>query len=238
MAISFDGPTKVISLSTGTTSLSVQFLWSEWVRWVATSDNSKYLPAFSLLGGEAIDLTQGSFIPFYVFCLNGWRLRPQEDNHTLKVTEGILLVEGGGDPFLDTLGGYTVRVNYSQPMQAISVGAIPQNGQDVALAVWGYTGAGATTAEAKLGTAASGHAVTQQMITDLPAAIRTELATELAGIPSQAATQQQINMIIAMYELMGLDPTKPLTVTKTARTAGAILQSIATSATETVVTRV
>jgi hypothetical protein len=32
-----------------------------------------------------------------------------------------LLREGGGDPFEDTVGAYTVRINYQQPVQAITV---------------------------------------------------------------------------------------------------------------------
>jgi hypothetical protein len=36
------------------------------------------------------------------------------------VTDGILLVDGGGDPFTNTTGAYIVRVNYQQPVQAIS----------------------------------------------------------------------------------------------------------------------
>jgi hypothetical protein len=32
-----------------------------------------------------------------------------------------LLVEGGGDPFLSPPGGHTVRINFQQPVQAITV---------------------------------------------------------------------------------------------------------------------
>ena len=120
MAISFDGSTKVISLSTGTTTLGVRDLWSRWVDWFLTSDNSKYLPAFSQVGGDDIDTSAGTKIPIYAFLLNGWKIKPQEANHTLNVTDGILLVSGGGDPFMDTTGSYIVRINYQQPVQAIS----------------------------------------------------------------------------------------------------------------------
>lgn len=120
MGYSFNGTTKIISLTTGTTSFSVRDLWSRWVDWVATSDNSKYLPAFDSLGGDDIDLTAGTKIPVYAFLTNGWKIRPQEADHTLSVVDGILLVAGGGDPFLNTVGTYNVRVNFQQPVQAIS----------------------------------------------------------------------------------------------------------------------
>lgn len=123
MAITFDGPNKLIVLSTGTTALSVRDLWSRWADWVLTGDNSKYLPAMEQVGGQDIDLSAGTKIPIYLFLLNGWRLRPQEANHTLNVGDGVLLVSGGGDPFVNTLGSFVVRVNYQQPVQAISFSA-------------------------------------------------------------------------------------------------------------------
>jgi hypothetical protein len=121
MAISFDGVNKVISLSSGTVELSVRDLWSRWVDWLLTSDNSKYIFAFSQVGGDSIDETIGTTIPVYIFMLNGWKIRPQEASHTLTVNDGILVLDGGGDPFLNTIGAYNVRINYSQPVQAITV---------------------------------------------------------------------------------------------------------------------
>jgi hypothetical protein len=74
----------------------------------------------TLLGGDDIDTVAGTKVPIYDFLQNGWRIKPQEANHTLTVTDGILLVQGGGDPFVATNGSYVVRVNYQQPVQAIS----------------------------------------------------------------------------------------------------------------------
>jgi hypothetical protein len=119
----FDGSTKVIMITAGTTTMSVLDVWSRWVDWVALSDNSKYLPAFVTVGGDDIDPAAGTKIPIYAFLLNGWRIKPQEADHTLTVTDGILLVAGGGDPFNNTTGDYVVRINYQQPVQAISFSA-------------------------------------------------------------------------------------------------------------------
>ena len=118
--MTFDGPAKRINLTGGTTSVGVRELWTEWVDWSALSDNSKYLPALAQVGGDDIDLVAGTKIPIYAFLLNGWRIKPQEASHTLAVGDGILLVSGGGDPFVNTTGSYIVRINYQQPVQAIS----------------------------------------------------------------------------------------------------------------------
>lgn len=120
MGYSINGITKTITLTTGTTSVSVRDLWSRWVDWFLTGDNSKFLPAFQTVGGDDIDATEGTKIPIYSFLENGWKIKPQEANHTLTINDGILLVNGGGDPFLNTIGAYTVRINYQQPVQAIS----------------------------------------------------------------------------------------------------------------------
>ena len=120
MALSFDGVTKVITITTVNT-LDVKDLWSRWVDWVLSSDNSKYLPAMSQVGGQDIDVSAGTSIPIYIYLLNGWKIKPREANHTLNVINGTLLVDGGGDPFNNTNGAYTVRINYQQPVQAIGV---------------------------------------------------------------------------------------------------------------------
>lgn len=120
MSIAFNGATKTITLSPGTTAIGVRDLWSRWVDWLLTGDNSKYPVAMSQTGGDDIDATAGTKIPVYAFLLNGWRIKPQEANHTLTVGDGVLLVQGGGDPFVNTTGSFIVRINYQQPVQAIS----------------------------------------------------------------------------------------------------------------------
>lgn len=121
MGYSFDGSQKVITLTSGTITLDVKDLYSRWKDWVLLSDNSKWELAFLVSGGDPIDPGSGTSVPLYAFLANGWRIKPQEADHTLNVTNGVLLVDGGGDPFIDTNGSYVVRVNYQQPVQAITV---------------------------------------------------------------------------------------------------------------------
>lgn len=112
----FDGPNKLVILSSST--LNLQGLWSEWKDWLLAG-NAQYALAFDTVGGEPIDPTAGTMVPLYLFVLNGWKIRPMEADHTLNVTNGTLVVSGGGDPFVSTLGDYTVRIRYQQPVQAI-----------------------------------------------------------------------------------------------------------------------
>jgi hypothetical protein len=144
MALTFDGPNKLAILSAGTTTLSVRDLWSRWVDWALTSDNSKFEVAMEAVGGQDIDLSAGTKIPIYLFLTNGWRLRPQEANHTLNVGDGVLLVSGGGDPFVNTTGSFVVRINYQQPVQAIAFST--EGGGGMAGDPWATTIEGSLTA--------------------------------------------------------------------------------------------
>lgn len=114
--MTFDGPNKLIILSSST--LDLQALWAAWKAWLRAG-NAQYALAMNTVGGEPIDPGAGTLVPLYLFMLNGWKLRPMESDHTLNVTGGTLLVEGGGDPFVSTLGDFTVRIRYQQPVQAI-----------------------------------------------------------------------------------------------------------------------
>ena len=116
----FDGPTMSIKLESGDENLSVRNLWSRWVDWYLTDDNSKYGIWMFTVGGDDIDAAEGTKIPVYCFMTQPNMIHPKEANYTQKITDGILLVAGGGDPFNDAHGSYTVRVQYSQPVQAIS----------------------------------------------------------------------------------------------------------------------
>lgn len=116
----FDGDNRLIILE-NTLSLDVVDLYSRWKDWVLDADNSKYLPAFKTVGGEPIDAMAGTSVPLFAFLTNGWRLRPFEASYTLVVSGGVLLVEDGGDPFVDTIDPWTVRINYQNPVQAIVV---------------------------------------------------------------------------------------------------------------------
>lgn len=133
--MTFDGPNKLIVLSAAT--LNLQALWAAWKAWLRAG-NAQYALALNTVGGEPIDPSAGTLVPLYLFLLNGWKLRPMEADHTLSVVGGTLLVEGGGDPFVSTLGDFTVRIRYQQPVQAIGYstsGSTGPSAADIAAAI-------------------------------------------------------------------------------------------------------
>lgn len=120
--ITFNGVTKVISFDTSTTSVDVQDIYSRWVDWILTSDNSKYLPAIRAIGGDP--LPGGKALGLTYFLLNGWKIKPYEESHTLTVN-GNLYSEDGSNPFIDTVGDYQVMVisSVSNLVDSVSSGS-------------------------------------------------------------------------------------------------------------------
>jgi len=103
----FDGPNKLIYISTGVTELDVQVdLYSDWKEWTDATNpdgliNARYLPAFRAVGGDplpgAISLG-GTY-----FLINGWRIQPAQGAYRLTVT-GNLYTEEGEPPFIPADG--------------------------------------------------------------------------------------------------------------------------------------
>jgi hypothetical protein len=112
MSYTFNGATKRITLSSGTTTLDLVDMYSRWKDWVL-GGNAGCAPAFRALGGQTPQM------PLYLFLLNGWKIVPQSANHTLTVINGVLEVDGGGDPFVDPAGSYSIRINRETPGIAI-----------------------------------------------------------------------------------------------------------------------
>ena len=116
MAITFDPVNRRVILDS--TYVEAIDLYSRWKEWVQTGDNSKWLPAFSTVGGDS--LGGGIFVSQYFFLENGWRIRPMESDHSL-VIEGNLGVAGGGYPVVPTLGSFRVLVQLTVPVQAQAI---------------------------------------------------------------------------------------------------------------------
>jgi hypothetical protein len=126
---------QVNPYNTTFTSVEVYMAWKTWARL-----NMKYLPAFKVIGSDPIG--GGLFISAYFFLLNGWRVRPMSEHHSLSIS-GNLFVEEGGSPVVPALGNFQVIVSYTVPVQAQayatsggSTGTIDTSA--ISAAVWAY----------------------------------------------------------------------------------------------------
>jgi hypothetical protein len=132
--VTFDGTARIITVVNGVIELSAADVYSWWKEWVRESDNAKFLEAFSTTGGDPISGTVN--ISSYFFLTNGWRIRPDETDHTLTVN-GNLYVEGGvGFPFITTIDPWTVLVTLQVSPQSQTVSTGVGTVLEVADAVW------------------------------------------------------------------------------------------------------
>jgi len=107
MGYIFDGANKIISLTTGTTSVSVRDLWSRYSDWVPVDDNSKYELAMRFVGGDALPGDKELGLTY--FMTNNWKIRPYSGNHTLNI-DGNLYSDDGSSPYTNVLGSYNVML--------------------------------------------------------------------------------------------------------------------------------
>lgn len=132
MSVTFDGPNQLIIEDSvgGDNTIEAIFIYSRWKEWIALGDNSKYLRAFTVSGGEpflpGLDLGNAFFLA------NGWRIRPAELTHKLTI-DGNMVVEGGvGSIFVPTIGAFNVQTEtlLSNLVQRVATS------QEIAAEVW------------------------------------------------------------------------------------------------------
>lgn len=201
MSYTFDGPNKLIILSSGVTYVSLYEMYSRWKEWLMLSDNSKYLQALSYIGADPIP---GGQLGTTFFIENGWKIRPYEGNHTLTVA-GNLYSRDGSDPFVSTVGSWNVRI---VSVVSTLVETVVQNGvgtpQDVAEAVWNaqsgnYTTTG-STGQKLIAAGNSGDPLSADpslypvgtagyKIAHIEDDVRTELSTELNRIDTSISSR-------------------------------------------------
>lgn len=122
--VTFDGANKLIVISdTGDVVITAKELYSRWKEWIL--DNPQWEPAFRTFGGDP--LGAGQFAGDYYFLNNvaGWRIKPEEKDHTLSIN-GNLFNENAALPvFLTTNGDFTVNIRqgFSSLTQSIQSGS-------------------------------------------------------------------------------------------------------------------
>jgi len=132
----FDGPNKLFIAKPGISYVNIKVdLYSDYKEEILIDDNSKWLEAIRVAGGDP--LGGGASLDGYFFLKNGWKIRPQEADHILVLDGNLLLDEGEtGDVVVPTLGSYNVMVR--QKVSNI-VNIVSTSGSDpsaIASAVW------------------------------------------------------------------------------------------------------
>lgn len=213
MSYSFDGVNKLI-VPLSTASFTVKDLYSRWKEWVLDSDNSKYIQAFRSVAGDPIGVSQSIAPYIFLNTAQGWRMRPFEASHEVTITGNLYSEDFTLPLFVPTLGTYTVLIilERSSAAIAITLAGVDQANVQAALTAQGYTTSRATKLD------------------------NLDVLVSTTGLTAGQAT-----MLLEIYELMGLDPLKPLVVTPVTRKVPAagtdINQTITTVGTTVTVQR-
>jgi hypothetical protein len=143
MSVTFDGPNRLITISSGQVSLDVKDdIYTAWKEWVVQSDNIKYPAAFRVVGGDPLGggVNAGSY--FFLQNQNGWRIKPPEEDIIITIT-GNLYAEEVSESLFNTADGNfntSIRLSTSSLTQEKVVvsgsGVTEQDKADIASAVW------------------------------------------------------------------------------------------------------
>jgi len=132
----FDGPNKLIFITTNTFEFDAQDIYSEWKRWLINdSQNSTYDQAFRSIGGESISNVKT--IAPYIELLNNWRIKPWDGDYTLTVL-GNLFATGGLNPFISANGNILLSLETTGNALALDTGGGSGGSGASASDIWNY----------------------------------------------------------------------------------------------------
>jgi hypothetical protein len=104
-----DNLNKLFILKPGVTELNVEIdLYSDWKEEYKLGVNSSFPIAMRNIGGDPVTVTKDAGATF--FMVNGWRIRPDEVNHTLNIDGNLFTDPPGDSVVIDTVGAFNVRV--------------------------------------------------------------------------------------------------------------------------------
>lgn len=232
MSYTFNGSARKIILSSGTTSVDVEDLYSRWVDWVRSS-GAGYLQAFRVEGGAPDG--RGGFTGKYVFTMNGWQIVPQSADHTLTIDGNIFRDpdDTSALPLVTTVPGYTVLVFFtvSSLAQGISTDGSGGGSTLTPAQIWQY-GDRTLTSGANLVLAKGTHITGFNDLSLAAIEASTVLAKQTTVLSVQAALASvptnplltndsrlnNLGTIDTIYSLLGFKPGDSLTASQTQHT--------------------
>lgn len=104
-----DNLNKLFILKAGVTDIDVEVdLYSDWKEEYKLSNNSAFPIAMRSIGGDPVTAVKDAGATF--FMVNGWRIRPDEANHTLNIVGNLFADPAGESVVVNTVGAFNVRV--------------------------------------------------------------------------------------------------------------------------------
>lgn len=96
--VTFDAENKLILVNYGVLDLDwrvdVYSAWKEWMRLENHTENPAVLPAMRVVGGDNITSDGARRLGATFFLTNGWRLKPWDGDHRLRINGNVYTEEG------------------------------------------------------------------------------------------------------------------------------------------------
>lgn len=135
--MTYDTSNKLFILKNGVTSFdAVIDLYSDAKEdWLSNALLNKFKFPIVAIGGQGIG--GGQVISPYIMLRYGWKIRPQETDHTLTVA-GNLITDDESSPFVNVLGDYQVTIKSIVSANSLTAGVAITAGDlaNIADKVW------------------------------------------------------------------------------------------------------
>lgn len=133
--VTFDGENKLIIINPDVDTINIkQDVYSNWKEWMLLRDNSKFLAAIRVSGGDPIG--GGQFTGDVYFLINGWKIRV---DHSCTI-DGVIYSDDYPSPFVPISGTQIVTNKVAALVSVVateSIGGITvPTASENALAVW------------------------------------------------------------------------------------------------------
>lgn len=113
--VTFDGINKLIIINSDVTEINIKTdVYSNWKEWVQLRDNSKFLPALRVTGGDPIG--GGLYTGDVYFLINNWRILV---DHSCLI-DGVIYSDNYPSPFVQVTGTQIVTNRVSSLVQTVA----------------------------------------------------------------------------------------------------------------------
>lgn len=228
----FDGPNRTIRVGANTTTVDIRNdIYSAWKEWMLVRDNAKYLPAMRTIGGDPIG--GGVFAGDLYFLINDWTLVL---DHNINFVGALFsddfpspyTTEAGTNLSTTTISNLVLRT-IDEPTSGSSGGlTVVQDAKLDQLVSLN------TSQTASLDTIIVSQSLAYNEMVIQSASLSTINTNTSTMLASGSLTSTQATMLLEMYRILGLDPTRPLIVTPTSRDAGAEISQTINKVVDTV----
>lgn len=134
--VTFDGENRIIHIADSVPSIDVKNdIYSSWKEWIQLYDNSKYLSAMRVTGGDPTSTTGDVYTGDIYFLVNNWRIYV----HANCEINGVIYSDDYPSPYLTDPDTKFIINKVSNLVQSLGFsGTVNANMDDAARSVWDY----------------------------------------------------------------------------------------------------